>query len=116
LVSRCAQLWSKTGDLPPVRVDGELVELDFVSPLTNAQEQSDVRTIINASQTLNSIVPGLSTMSFKAENLVPYITRRMRVPAELVAPSEQLTETQKGLGQAAQEGKINISDILKQAG
>jgi hypothetical protein len=85
LVGRAIAILRWRGLVPPMTVDGPVVELQYKSPLARVQSESDVRNAIAWIQQTSMLGPeGMAAVDAGAA--ARWIARAMGVPADIVKP------------------------------
>ncbi|MEE9366715.1 MAG: portal protein [Dehalococcoidales bacterium] len=98
---------------PPTLVDAE-VEAEYVSPLAIAQEAGDVRSILEAVETMRpfaEIDPSVHDI-WNKDNVSRVIADRLRVPIETIRPEE---EVQQARAQQAQDAAAEQAAALAES-
>lgn len=85
LVARAIAILRRRGEVPPMVVDGRVVDLQYKSPLARVQSESDVRNAIAWIQQTALLGPeGMAAVDAGAA--ARWIARAMGVPADIVRP------------------------------
>jgi hypothetical protein len=83
LIDRALWILARRGEAPPLRIDGQGVEIDYRSPLARAQARDDVTNALLWLETLRKLGPGAAEVAdLRAAAL--WLARMLGVPAELV--------------------------------
>lgn len=123
-VTRCIDLLRKKGIWDDIKVDGEVIKIEFDTPLVSSQGQKDVIDLMQHVQVIQSIYGPEATSGFyRTEKLSPWIAQKLGTNSELVKTEnellqmmqevqdkqQQMMEAQNGQGQPAlpapQEGQ-----------
>ncbi|MFN7194794.1 MAG: portal protein, partial [Rhodospirillales bacterium] len=87
LVARALAILRRRGEIPPVLVDGKIVELQYKSPLARVQAQDDVRNAMLWVQQATALGPeGQAVIDGAAA--ARWMARALSVPADLVRPPQ----------------------------
>jgi hypothetical protein len=87
LVARALAILRRRGEIPPVLVDGKIVELQYKSPLARVQAQDDVRNAMLWVQQAAALGPdGQAVIDGAA--VARWMARALSVPADLVRPPQ----------------------------
>jgi Bacteriophage head to tail connecting protein len=85
LVGRAISILRRRGVVPPMVIDGRVVELQYKSPLARVQSESDVRNAIAWIQQTSMLGPeAMATVDAGAA--ARWIARAMGVPADIIKP------------------------------
>ncbi len=91
LVARAIAILRRRGEVPPIVIDGRVVELRYKSPLARVQAESDVRNALLWIQQTAMLGPeGQAAVDRAAA--ARWIARAMNVPADLVKPVQALPD------------------------
>jgi hypothetical protein len=86
LVLRALAILRRRGEVPDLAVDGRVVELQYRSPLAQAQAQRDVQTTLTWIEMASALGPGaLDAVDHAAA--VRWLGERFGVPGELIRPA-----------------------------
>lgn len=106
IISRVVWILTKQGKLPPLKVDGKMVTLKYVSPLARAQDQEDLLALGHTLELAQAAaVAGgeggmlAITTGFKFDGLPAWLAKRTGLDADLVRSD---TERKQMVEQAAQ--------------
>lgn len=86
LVTRGVAILRRRGEFPDIAVDGRLVELQYRSPLAQAQAQRDVQATLQWLETATALGAG-GADAIDAAAAVRWLGMRLGVPAELIRPA-----------------------------
>jgi hypothetical protein len=89
LVSRALAILRRRGEIPPVLVDGQTVDLQYKSPLARIQAQDDVRNAMLWVQQAAVLGPEGQAV-IDAGATARWMARALSVPADLVRPPNPL--------------------------
>jgi hypothetical protein len=114
IIARCVWILQKRGKMAPLRVDGKMVTLKYVSPLARAQDQEDLLALehslgLAAQAATIAGEAGVAAMAlgFKLENLPSWLAKRTGLDASLVRTErekKQMARTTAAIAQQAQAG------------
>ncbi|MDX6748792.1 portal protein [Geminicoccaceae bacterium 1502E] len=91
LVQRALGVLARRGDIPPIRVDGRTVEIDYRSPLARAQAREDVQNTLLWLDWVAKLGPeAAGTLDSRAAAL--WLGRTLGVPGELMRHDEGLPQ------------------------
>lgn len=99
VMSRVVYILQKRGKIPPIRIDGKLVTLKYVSPLARAQDDEDLLALQKTLEIGGALGPEALAASLKVERIGAFVARKTGLDADL-ARSED--ETKKIVAQAQQ--------------
>ncbi|MFM7345085.1 MAG: portal protein [Tagaea sp.] len=100
LVGRAISILRRRGQVPPMVIDGRVVDLQYKSPLARVQSESEVRNAIAWIQQTSILGPeAMATVDAGAA--ARWIARAMGVPADIVKPPAQAGAPQLDLGAIA---------------
>jgi hypothetical protein len=94
LVSRSLAILRRRGEVPPIIVDGRVVDLRYISPLARVQAQSDVRNALLWIQQSAALGPE-GDAAIDKPAAARWIARAMNVPADLVRPIHPIADPAK---------------------
>lgn len=110
VVARCVFILQKQGKIPPIKVDGKQITLKYVSPLARAQDQEDLLAFdqtldlaTKAALMMGEAGAAAMAVSFKAEEIPGWLTRRTGGDADLVRTEAERRMLAEQM-QAAQAG------------
>ncbi len=85
LVMRGLQILQRLGLIGfPVQIDGTTVQITVTSPLARQNNLDDLEALMNAIQMTSMLGPEMVQLSYKVEEIGPYIARKLGVDAELI--------------------------------
>ncbi len=91
LVARSIAILRRRGEVPPIVIDGRVVELRYKSPLARVQAESDVRNALLWIQQTAMLGPE-GDAAIDKPAAARWIARAMNVPADLVKPIQALPD------------------------
>jgi hypothetical protein len=86
LVLRTLAILRRRGEVPDLVIDGRLIELQYRSPLAQAQAQRDVQTALTWIETAAALGPG-ALEAVDSAAAVRWLGERFGVPGELIRPA-----------------------------
>jgi len=120
LINRTFNILLRKGILPPApeELQGQTIDIEYVSPLARSQKQGDVQAIL---RTLEIVTP-LSQMSpvmdyLDSDKLVNHLAKVLGVPAKVIRSVEQVEQMRKQRAAAEQQAAQAQQDMqLAEAG
>jgi hypothetical protein len=120
LINRTFNILLRKGILPaaPEELQGQTIDIEYVSPLARSQKQGDVQAIL---RTLEIVTP-LSQMSpvmdyLDSDKLVNHLAKVLGVPAKVIRSVEQVEQMRKQRAAAEQQAAQAQQDMqLAEAG
>lgn len=103
VVSRVTAILSRRGRLPPIRVDGELVDLAYVSPLARAQSMEEItglRALIGETTALAQLDPS-ARARLDSGKIVRRLATLYGAPLDVVLEDEQVQEIMNQVAMAS---------------
>ena len=98
-----------------LKVDNELVWIDYKSPLLNQQSQEDYTNLVNYIQTLVQIYGPTSLAALENEKIFGYFADKIGVPQRLIKNEETIAQILEQLTQAAQQPSLAQQTLQQQA-
>jgi hypothetical protein len=107
VIDRCIYILSKKGLIPSMRVDGNLITIQYRSPLARSQAQSEVINFQQMYQVLAGIVgPELALLGINADELPEWLSERFGVDLNLIKSAMDLQMLQQQIMQLAQQQQV----------
>lgn len=105
-VTRKVRIMSELGLIPRLTIDGREVTLKHTSPLSRAQDQSDLIALEQYFQIgNNSIGPELMALGTRVEEVPEFIAKRTGLPQELIRPEDERAQIQETMAAAAAQAQ-----------
>jgi hypothetical protein len=99
LFRRFAYLLEKRGKLPKVKLNGETIALEPISPLLRAQEQEEVVRVDKWAEMIGArLGPEMANVVIDGMAYAQWLARKMGVPPGLARDPDQLQQTIQQLG------------------
>ena len=94
-----------------------LVKISVTSPLAQTQNLSDIQSVVQWIQIVQSLGPQIMMLGARVEDIPEYIGDKMGTPTELMRTREERDQMQKMIGQQAanqlQEGGIGVGEVTQ---
>lgn len=113
-VKRCIDILRRKGIWDDIEVDGEVIEIQFDTPLVTSQGQQEVLEMLQHIQFIQGLYgPEAASGFYKTEKLSPWAAKKLNVNLEMVKTTGELEEVIEVMNekraemeeQAAQEGQ-----------
>lgn len=123
LINRLLYILEELGlvDLDGFRVDGRVINIEYMSPLAQAQDQEDIMAARQYAETVLSLFgPQIGNAMIVQDEFAKYLGEKLHIPRRLI-PSDQAFETmkqalaQQQAQQSAQEAGAAPADGLMMA-
>ncbi len=89
LVTRAVAILGRRGEIPPLRIDGHTIDLQYKSPLAQHQAQKDARNTLTWLETVNTLGPEAAAVVDNAA-AARWLGRAFGVPDELIRQAPAL--------------------------
>lgn len=93
LIMRALSILTRRGEIPPIRIDGRVIELEYRSPLALYQARRDARSALLWLETVRGLGPDAMT-AVDGPAAARWLARTFSVPAEMVRAADPIPETQ----------------------
>ena len=105
LISRTFELLLSQGVLPPApdELQGQDIDIEYVSPLAKAQKIGDLQNLIRGVEIMTQlaeVIPGI-TDYFDPDGLTQYIVNITGLPARVILSNEQVAAVRRQAQEAA---------------
>lgn len=114
LVNRVLDLLDEQGliDIGGLRVDGNIIAIEHISPLASAQGEEDFTAMRRYAEFLTQTFgPQMAMALMKPDKMSQEAARKLKVPEKLIPSDEEFEEIKKQAAAAAQSGEIDPSKI-----
>ena len=107
IVKRGIFLMSREGVIPPLRVDGQAVTIEFTSPLAQARDTQELQGVQLFAQTMGLLSPEEAPFLLKPSEAAEYVRERVGVPKRMVRTEDEVQQiiAQRMQAMAAAQGQ-----------
>jgi len=102
IVRRATDILVRRGKIPPLKVDGKLITLKYVSPLARAQDTEDLLALSRALEVCAPLGPEIVNLGFKTEAIPAFVGRKTGLDQSLIRTEEEQAELKKTVAAGAQ--------------
>lgn len=92
---------------PALKVDGKTIDIHYVGPLAQAQDQDDLGILQTYFDTVLALGPEIMMATTKVEEVPAYIARLLGLPAELMRSPEEIEEIKQAAAEMTQTAVEN---------
>lgn len=90
-VARCIDILRKFGHWDDIEADGQIINIQFDTPLTTSQGQKEILEMMHHVQFIQSLYgPEAASGFYKLEKLSPWVARKLNVNLDVVKNEEEL--------------------------
>lgn len=107
LVARVTDILSRSGKLPPIKVDGRSVTLKMESPLAGAEEQDNIDSLMVYLNALQGLPEDIQLLGASLESVPQFLVENLNLPNKLARSEEEIEAAKERILQA-QQGKQNV--------
>lgn len=114
LVNRVLDILDEWGivDIGPFRVDGNIIAIQHVSPLAQAQNEEDFSNMIRYAQTMASIFgPQVAMGLMKPDIFSQEVAKKLNIPVDMVPTKQEFDQIKAALAQQAAQGQNPIEQV-----
>lgn len=103
-VTACIDILRQFGEWDDIEVDGEIIDVQFETPLVTSQGQKDVLELLHHIQFIQGLYgPEMASNFYKIEKLSPWAARKLNVDQEVIKSEQELIELSKEAENIRQE-------------
>lgn len=108
LVNRVLDLMDEMGiiDLGPFRVDGNVIDIQHVSPLAMAQDEEDLTNVIRYAELMNNLFgPQVALGLMKPDVIAKDVSEKLAIPSNVVPSEAEFAQMKEALKQSATDAE-----------
>ena len=105
LIQRCFKLMLRNGELPvpPESLQGQDIDIEYVSPLAKAQKMTDLQSMMRGLEIMLQLAEVAPVMDYLDENgLVKYLIDVAGIPARVIRSDDEVADIRKQQAEQAQ--------------
>jgi len=105
LIQRCFKLMLRNGELPvpPESLQGQDIDIEYVSPLAKAQKMTDLQSMMRGLEIMLQLAEVAPVMDYLDENgLVKYLIDVAGIPARVIRSDDEVANIRKEQAEQAQ--------------
>ena len=105
LIQRCFKLMLRNGELPvpPESLQGQDIDIEYVSPLAKAQKMTDLQSMMRGLEIMLQLAEVAPVMDYLDENgLVKYLIDVAGIPARVIRSDDEVANIRKQQAEQAQ--------------
>jgi len=105
LISRAFALLLRSGQLPPApeELQGQDIDIEYVSPLAKAQKLTDLQSMLRGFEVMMQVAEIAPVMDYlDTDRLVQYLVEVTGIPARVIRSDEEVARIRRQAAQAAQ--------------
>jgi hypothetical protein len=117
LISRVFSILLRNGVLPPApeELQGQDIEIEYVSPLAKAQKLTDLQSMLRGFEVMMQIAEVAPVMDYlDSDKLVKYLVDTTGIPATVIRSDEEVARLRRQQAQA-QEAEAETATQMMQA-
>jgi hypothetical protein len=106
LISRAFALLLRSGQLPPApeELQGQDIDIEYVSPLAKAQKLTDLQSMLRGFEVMMQVAEIAPVMDYlDTDRLVQYLVEVTGIPARVIRSDEEVARIRRQAAQAAQQ-------------
>lgn len=106
LISRAFALLLRSGQLPPApeELQGQDIDIEYVSPLAKAQKLTDLQSMLRGFEVMMQVAEIAPVMDYlDTDKLVQYLVEVTGIPARVIRSDEEVARIRRQAAQAAQQ-------------
>ena len=106
LISRAFALLLRSGQLPPApqELQGQDIDIEYVSPLAKAQKLTDLQSMLRGFEVMMQVAEIAPVMDYlDADKLVQYLVEVTGIPARVIRSDEEVARIRRQAQQAQQQ-------------
>lgn len=106
LISRCFALLLRSGLLPPApeQLQGQDIDIEYVSPLAKAQKMTDLQSMLRGFEVMMQVAEIAPVMDYlDTDRLVKYLVDTTGIPARVIRSDEEVARIRRQQQQQAQQ-------------
>ena len=120
LITRCFNILLRKEILPtpPVTLQGNTIDIEYVSPLARSQRTGDVQAILRALEIITPLAQMMPVMDYlDSDKLVKHITDVLGVPRKILRSDQEVAQIREQQAQAAQQqAELDQASQMAEAG
>ncbi len=102
---RAIQILADQGRVPPIRVDGRNIQLEYQSPLARAQDQEELLDMQQGMALVKEIAPEALPLGIKIEDLAAFVANKLGMDPRLIRSPEERDQRLAQAQQLVQENR-----------
>jgi len=103
IITRTLDLFSKKGLMPELKVDGDIIDIKYTSPLVQLQNDADMESLQRSLANMNAFQPGLAQIAYKTGFLAKFIHAKSGAQPDLIRSAEEIEQLIASATQSAIE-------------
>jgi hypothetical protein len=115
LISRSFALLLRNGFLPPApeQLQGQDIEIEYVSPLAKAQKLTDLQSMLRGFEVMMQVAEIAPVMDYlDTDRLVKYLVEVTGIPARVIRSDEEVAQMRRQQQQAAQAQQAQEQEMM----
>ena len=115
LISRSFALLLRNGFLPPApeQLQGQDIEIEYVSPLAKAQKLTDLQSMLRGVEVMMQVAEIAPVMDYlDTDRLVKYLFEVTGIPARVIRSDEEVAQMRRQQQQAAQAQQAQQQEMM----
>ena len=108
LISRCFALLLRSGVLPPApeQLQGQDIEIEYVSPLAKAQKMTELQSMLRGFEVMMQVSEIAPVMDYlDSDRLVKYLVETTGIPARVIRSDEEVARLRREQQQQQQQAQ-----------
>jgi len=114
IVIRCLDIWGRMGLLPTFTLDGQIVDIEYETPLAQIQNDIDLGKLSRSAATMEAFALGSSKLALRTGKTLAYIHEKTGASPDLIHSADEIEGLIQQATQAALQDPEKAGQVIQQ--